>query len=284
LRGKGVDVTCLQGKDFENAGVAATIEQAYRAKNENIFSILKRTMAGERDMWFPKGDLFCEKLGLRADIRVDPSGKVRQHQSMLLVEYGLGIASGLKQHDPLQGLTETSSPHALVQSCLKFLNIEVDTYTIPLLKVWEAGQLQLGKILITYLAGSLVTDGGLNSSHARHSNIDVTTNNEKCQKALHQIYLEHPWMSENMSKTKAESRRRTALTELIERVRGSSENGAANIRKPVTKEDIIEFFLKKIQEFEEARKTSDSAMEAFERVMEYQEALLTWLEKKPHKT
>lgn len=111
------------------------------------------------------------------------ASNVWQIASPLQVGCSVNMAGRVVAHDPRSSMHSSSVMLRLLTSAMRRLpGVEPRTVVIPVIKTWEDAQLPLSEILVTAIAGSMITEGGLNvaapgantgeaDAGARHDNL-----------------------------------------------------------------------------------------------------------------
>lgn len=99
---------------------------------------------------------------MRSRVPADPEErKIRQIQSPLEVGFATDIQQRLT-HYCAANLENCEAPWALFISCLRMMNLNVNIVQAAVLLIWRDDMKALGKILVTMLSQSMVSDGGFN--------------------------------------------------------------------------------------------------------------------------
>jgi hypothetical protein len=91
--------------------------------------------------------------------------------------------------------------------------INVDMIKLPIWKIWKSDQLPISEIGLTYLAGSMVFDGGLNGTPA--GELMMEDNNRKFERAMKEVFLDRVgWVEDAKRQRKLDQELLDALTAL----------------------------------------------------------------------
>ncbi|KAI0879774.1 uncharacterized protein GGS22DRAFT_182821 [Annulohypoxylon maeteangense] len=144
------------------------------------------------------------------------------------------MGSRMPSHNPDgRTLASPSALHRILTSCIRHIGLEVSVKIIPILPVWEPGQIQLSEVLLTVLAQSMVTVHGLNAiqpgTSSRATIANVATYNET--KEL--VWVKRTWLAENIRKS---------LNELLAR------DIYERVFEPMVSEDEVKEKMEKVSE------------------------------------
>jgi hypothetical protein len=208
-------------EEYHCAFEAAKIEHAYRRSEQELTVIQRDTMAGER-LFFVKSevlDAFIRNLDMRMSEELDPSGHHRQLQAPIYVGCSTNIHKQVDAHDPMaNNLTGSAALPTLLHSCLKVLEIQTCHICVPILKIWDKDTLDIAEVLVTYLAGSMVKDGGLNVQFPGQRAIDEEEGKKLKQilgEGEKQCFVDNQWAVNNLKRTEAGLQRRKKIRELF---------------------------------------------------------------------
>ncbi|KAI1395210.1 hypothetical protein F4819DRAFT_505858 [Hypoxylon fuscum] len=96
-------------------------------------------------------------------------------------------------------LTNSNKLWALTASCLKYMHLEPNEIILPILKAWNVKQINLAEILLTVLAGSFVTVGGLNIEEPGTKSERKPPHEEDFDGCRLHVWKAKPWFHENLA-------------------------------------------------------------------------------------
>ena len=208
-------------EEYDCAFEAARIERAYRRSEQDLIVIARDTKAGER-LFFVKSEVlnaFIRNLDMRMSEELDPSGHHRQLQAPIYVGCSTNIHKRVNAHDPMaNNLTGSAALPTLLHSCLKVLDIQTRHVCVPILKIWDKDTLDIAEVLVTYLAGSMVKDGGLNVQFPGQRAIDEEEGKklkQKLEEGEKQCFVDNQWAMDNLERTEAGLQRRKKVRDLF---------------------------------------------------------------------
>ncbi|KAF4636373.1 hypothetical protein G7Y89_g1713 [Cudoniella acicularis] len=236
VNGKGVVLGPTSSPtDIANSVEAATIERRYRYSRRSQAECQAGTAAGKRELvqGNNKSAIFYQRLSKRINPQLDPSGDVRQLQSLTQVGCSNTLNTRMGQYQPRTGMKSTPKTWQLVLGCLAVLGIDVEIVGLPILKIWKEEHLELSEILVTSLAGSLIEQYGINpvapgTQSFNGDNLDLETE---------EVFEECSWVFDNMKHDIDLARRRLDAVKSIKRLADSEDtlDTVKDIKEHVTK-------------------------------------------------
>jgi len=203
---------------------SATIERVIRRRNVNLPVVLRDIKNGDLDMEFGNAEIFSDKLELR--ITLDQEDTIRQLQAPIYVGCGHHMQTRLGAHDPLTNMSQSAKSWFLFLSILTAMGILFETVRLPIIKIWEQGQLKMAEILVTMLSGSLLVDGGLNQSQP--GNTTMKGNNDAVyQEAIKQLFIRTKWTAFNIQESRDQLRLRTQALQTFKQFKDGDPVGEA---------------------------------------------------------
>ncbi|KUJ12387.1 uncharacterized protein LY89DRAFT_738177 [Mollisia scopiformis] len=179
----------------------------------------KRCRSGERVLSFARVDRWIDMLSHRIDDELDPVGDDRQVQAPLYVGCSQHIGSQLMSHDPLLGMGSSAVGLRFLFSCIMASGIKLEIIRLPIWKIWDSAQLPIKKIGLTYLAGSMVFDGGINSIAPGGTYMDDDP--LKFELTTYQIFGQNDWTYQNLKESKERRIRMHEALDLFEETRAN---------------------------------------------------------------
>ncbi|TPX11315.1 uncharacterized protein E0L32_001133 [Thyridium curvatum] len=167
--------------------------------------------------------LLVENFRRRIDIGRDPTHNVWQTQSPLMVgctSKTIGLRG--REHDPAQGLGNTTYTWALTLCLIKRMGLVPSVTVRPVIRIWEREQLWRSKMLVTMLAQSLVTQqgfnviqgGGLKTSHPTYMA------HAKLVEARAYVCVRENYLRDNLAHTLDYIRNQQRFANCVQRLQG----------------------------------------------------------------
>ncbi|KAI4868250.1 hypothetical protein F4820DRAFT_456552 [Hypoxylon rubiginosum] len=91
-----------------------------------------------------------------------------------------------------------NSDDGLLVSCLKYAGFEVQDTIVPICKAWRIDHINLSEILLTVLAGSLVSVGGLNVKQPGTKSEKNPPSDRAFEGCRLHVWRGNPWFEENL--------------------------------------------------------------------------------------
>ncbi|KAI1774831.1 hypothetical protein F4818DRAFT_416865 [Hypoxylon cercidicola] len=246
------------------------ISPAQRLAIENVM-LIDNEMLPEAKKWVP-GDSLKEprcmsgKKGvgniealqkmLRKRINEDFDENVYQTSSPGYVGCGRRMPRRLLLHDPDYGdMSQSSTVLKLLVACIRYMGLKPTVHTVPIMRVWEQAQIGLSEVLVTVLAQSLITIGGLNVikpgtvTSSGDSNVDIY------KKSKVDVWIMKPWFGENIDQSLDEMEGNHIYREALEKIQSDfmSETELEQLAEEIEKaETRLESISKEFNEAEEA--------------------------------
>lgn len=172
--------------------------------------------------------ILSKKLAERA--MSNEEGVLPQFQSPMAVGFSKNLDSRISEHAVDSTLLNATKPWVLMLSILKVMGINISPVSIVLLKIWKDEHRALGEILITMLTSSLVDDCGYNPKQAG-GNMGPNQGPEYYGLEERSVFVEKPWIEENIEDTNKELKRRLSTLSYME--------GSLNERVLVQQSSVI---------------------------------------------
>ena len=118
-------------------------------------------------------------------------------QSFTIVGNAEDVMRRVQDHRFLSSLSKTPKLWGLVGSCLKYMDLESQAVIVPICKAWKTEHINLGEILITVIAGSLVSRGGLNV-YRPGTRSEKTAPSQRELDECRRLVLSKPWYMDNI--------------------------------------------------------------------------------------
>lgn len=125
-----------------------------------------------QDMAWDQNQKFCDGLLNHIVAPLDPGGDISQLQMKLQIGCAVSLARRMFHYAKVTASEGVPKLWALLVSCLEEIGTGVELVSLPILKIWDATQLDLAEILLTDLSSSLVEYGGINPAAAGNRNLD----------------------------------------------------------------------------------------------------------------
>ncbi|KAI2462954.1 hypothetical protein F4781DRAFT_418187 [Annulohypoxylon bovei var. microspora] len=120
-------------------------------------------------------------------------------QSVCMVGNAGDVEKRTQAHRLITALKECVKCWGLLVSCLKYANLEVEETIIPVCKTWESKQINMAEILVTVLAGSLLSVSGLNVKQPGTRPEKKEPIPRMLQHCYSQVWRANPWFRENLA-------------------------------------------------------------------------------------
>jgi hypothetical protein len=199
-------VTTQSSRDDRAAALeAAAIDHAIIRKYDDLTTVEKDCLHGQRSLYFNDMGIWIKQLEERMDSNLDFEGDIKQAQAPAMVGCSQSILTSVSYHDSLDDMQSSAKPLVFLLSCLKVMGIKARTIQLPILKIWKRTQLEVAECLVTYLAGSMIFNGGCDSVEPGGQGMNQDAP-EKFERALTQIFYHNSWAKDNLD----ESQQRTA--------------------------------------------------------------------------
>ncbi|XDG03789.1 hypothetical protein ABKA04_003404 [Annulohypoxylon sp. FPYF3050] len=155
-------------------------------------------------------------LEKRAWGEFDPT--VECSQSVCMVGNAGDIERRTQDHRRLiGGLRNSAATWSVLHYCLKYAGLEVEETIIPVCKAWAPKQINAAETLVTVLAGSLISIGGLNVKQPGTRSEKEMPSKEIFQMCKRQVWRANPWFEQNMEKSYPEVSRLIRLGEQVDK-------------------------------------------------------------------
>ncbi|KAL2072909.1 hypothetical protein VTL71DRAFT_12252 [Oculimacula yallundae] len=282
-------------KDPKDAVEATIIDMKYPCASWNKETILEGNENGERKLWFKTAHQFSECINLRIPSDWVPNEDVPQLQSPLYIGCSKDLAARVHYYDPLGTMSAASKSWRLLMSILKHCGIEVDTIMIPLIKIWETSHLNKAEILLTMLAGSHISEGGLNQ-HPPGGHRSMNHSEDKFLEAQTQAFCRYRWTTENLRRSEEEldrrlrafdtlrsleslAKERDEMNEGIELLDRKLDSIAENVKvMERSMEDRTNLLLDEAKRLDEATKLLEPTIEALKMQLQFHKNVEKWVE------
>ncbi|KAI1076703.1 hypothetical protein F5B20DRAFT_593947 [Whalleya microplaca] len=123
--------------------------------------------------------------------------------------------------DDVERPNKTTHIWGLLASCLKYMGLEAEETIIPVCKAWKVEHISFAEILVTVLAGSLVSVGGLNVAQPGTKSEKNPLSERILNKCRSHVWRTKPWLEENLQHTydaKPDARRLAAAQCQLDKV------------------------------------------------------------------
>ncbi|KAI0019765.1 hypothetical protein F4780DRAFT_792495 [Xylariomycetidae sp. FL0641] len=176
-------------------------------------------------------------------------------QSLAMVGNSDDVQRRTQSHRLISDLRSTPHLWGLLVSTLRYLKMEPVETVLPICKAWKVEHINMAEILVTILAGSLISVRGLNVAQPgtkMEKNPPSKRTLEECRK---EVYLGHPWFNENLEATVAHTAEERAMLR--------DRDGKLGL----TQEDFDELWKLADEEQDLANQVTDKALE-FEKALD----------------
>lgn len=97
------------------------------------------------------------------------------------------------------GLGQTAMAWGLALGCLGVMNIKVDLVSVPVIKTWNSTQFKKAEALITFIAGSMLFDGGCNGEQPGTNNGHQA--GYDYEREMAEVFVERDWLARNLKES-----------------------------------------------------------------------------------
>lgn len=123
----------------------------------------------------------------------------------------------------LGSLGNTAKVYGLTLSCLSYNGLSPQEVFVPIVKAWQVSQINLGEVLVTLLAGSLVSVGGFNV-HAPGLKKETDPPGDDVFEDTRRLVDRAPWFLSNLEHAKAKQTEHAELVKSLEEMQAISES------------------------------------------------------------
>ncbi|KAI1480341.1 hypothetical protein F4774DRAFT_425116 [Daldinia eschscholtzii] len=120
-------------------------------------------------------------------------------QSVCMVGNSDDIEKRTQNHRLISALSNTAHCWGLLVSCLKYAGLEPEETIIPVCKAWKVEHINMAEILVTVLAGSLISVGGLNVKQAGTKSEKNPPHARVFESGRIHVWRSKPWFHENLA-------------------------------------------------------------------------------------
>ncbi|KAI1086797.1 hypothetical protein F5B19DRAFT_111529 [Rostrohypoxylon terebratum] len=219
--------------------------------------------------------LLADMLDRRQAGVVGDDRKVFPPQSVCMVGNAGDIERRLHDHKLKNSLRGSANAWGLMVHCLSFMGLEPREVLIPVLKAWEPEHINLAEVLLTVLAGSMVTDGGLNVKQPGTRGF-TSMGDAESNRSRSEVKAQHPWYRDNYGLSYPEIDR--ALVALREPIGDTSDRFVDEMNKM---DREIRSLRKTIEEAAEDAAEAHKTTERLEKEAETLERILKVLNPDP---
>ncbi|KAI0010045.1 hypothetical protein F4779DRAFT_579106 [Xylariaceae sp. FL0662B] len=122
-------------------------------------------------------------------------------QSMYMVGASDDVDRSKQSHRLITSLGGTTHLWGLLASCLKYMDLNPEETIIPVCKAWKVEHINFSEILVTVLAGSLVSVGGLNVAQPGGKSEKNPPSERILERCRTHVWGVKPWLEENLQHT-----------------------------------------------------------------------------------
>lgn len=127
----------------------------------------------------------------------DRQSQVQWLQSFTMVGNSQDIQRRVQDHRMISHMGKTAKLWALMAFCLTYIAVDPQDVIVPVCKAWKLEHMNLGEVLVTIIAGSLVSRGGLNV-HPAGTRSEKKRLPQREFDECRRLILSKPWYLENL--------------------------------------------------------------------------------------
>ncbi|KAI1646752.1 uncharacterized protein F4817DRAFT_365612 [Daldinia loculata] len=120
-------------------------------------------------------------------------------QSVCMVGSADDFEKHIQKYRLISALRNTTHCWGLLVSCLKYANLEPQETIIPVCKAWKIEHINMAEILVTVLAGSLISVGGLDIKQPGTKSEKNPPSDRVFESCRRHVCGAKPWFEENMA-------------------------------------------------------------------------------------
>ncbi|KAI2617200.1 hypothetical protein GGS26DRAFT_603246 [Hypomontagnella submonticulosa] len=247
----------LRGRNRANLEKALRIDSLVESKKwepgDDYFAPKQMTNGGNTD----NIGALIRMLLRRCIENVDP--EVFQLSAPVYIGCSHKVPARMIQHDPDYGRTGSSASLLRVLiACIRYIGLPVVVHTIPMVMVWEESHIKYAEMLVTVLAQSYISVGGLNVAQPGLVKRKPNDDPSLYETTKIHVWVKRPWFHENIAQSLAFRLNRDVLLDAVNEIDAQITEEQARREMAINRD--LEMEISTLQaKFDEARERAENA-------------------------